>query len=139
MRNIIGREKITSGQTNELAHALWILVLLQKLYGRQNGTRQHYAILPGSTASYGKCFQSVHSKIMLTYVLTYLGKPDRCILQRMAFKGLLNAKVAFPRLCSSLLCPYLFEKKKTLLEWAPTKTQLHALSAITCVGTSTIH
>ena len=54
---------------NELAHALWILVLLRKLYSRQNGTRQHYATLPGSTASCGKRFQSVHLKITLTYSL----------------------------------------------------------------------
>ena len=71
VKNVIGRENlITSGQTNELAHALWLLVRLRKLYGRQNGTRPHYATLPGSTASYGKRFQSVHSKITLTYSLT---------------------------------------------------------------------
>ena len=71
VRNVVGRENlITSGRTNELAHALWILVSLRKLYSQQNGTRQHYATLPGSTASYGKHFQSVHSKIKLTYSLT---------------------------------------------------------------------
>ena len=49
MRNVTGRENlITSRQTNELAHALWILVPLRKLYGRQNRIRQHYATLLGS-------------------------------------------------------------------------------------------
>ena len=33
VRNVIGREDlITSGRTNELAHALWILIPLQRLY-----------------------------------------------------------------------------------------------------------
>ena len=68
VRNIIGRENlITSGQTNEIAHALWysfscksfmVLVQLQKLYGRQNVTRQHYATLLGSMASYGEHTQT---------------------------------------------------------------------------------
>ena len=31
-----------------------ILVQSRKLYGWQNGTRQHYVTLPGSTASYGE-------------------------------------------------------------------------------------
>ena len=46
----------------------------------------------------------------------------------------------FPRLCSSFLCSHLLKKKNTkkLPERAPTKTQLCVLSAITCVGTSTI-
>ena len=77
VRNVIGRENlITSGQTNELSPLFEqnILIALRKLYGRHNGTRQHYATLPGSTASYGERIQSVHSKITLTQPLTYLGK-----------------------------------------------------------------
>ena len=58
VRNVIGGENlIMSGRTNELAHALWILVLLRKLYSRQSGTRQHCATLSGSMASHGKHFR----------------------------------------------------------------------------------
>ena len=44
----------TCRRTNELAHTLLTnyTVYLQRLYGQQNGTRWHYATLPGSTASY---------------------------------------------------------------------------------------
>ena len=45
-------------QTNELVHALLTDHTLRMLYRGQNGTRQHYATLPGSTASYGKCTQT---------------------------------------------------------------------------------
>ena len=34
-----------------------ILVWLQKLYGLQNETRQHFATLPSSMESYGECTQ----------------------------------------------------------------------------------
>ena len=68
-----------------------ILVRLQKFYGRQNGTRRHYTKLPGSTASYGdntetSAFEN-HANLLgkLTAIRTS---------QRMAFKVLLNAKVA---------------------------------------------
>ena len=78
---------VTCGRTNELTHALWtdILVQLRKPYGWQNGTRQHYVTLLGSTASYGEC-TAVHSKIKLTYSLTW--QTDLCTLLRMAFEAL---------------------------------------------------
>ena len=49
---------------------LWQIILhqLQKLHGRQNETRQHYATLPGSVASYGKCTQTrtfeIHANLL---------------------------------------------------------------------------
>ena len=54
---------ITCGRTNELAHALLtdytrLFVQLCKPYGWQNGTRQYYTTLPGSTESYGKRTQT---------------------------------------------------------------------------------
>ena len=64
----------------------------------------------------------VHPKIMLTYSLPW--QTDRCSPRRMAFKALLNAKVA---LSSSFLCAYCLKK---LSEWAPTKTQLCVLLII---------
>ena len=78
---------VTCGRTNELTHALWtdILVQLRKSYGWQNGTRQHYVTLLGSTASYGER-TAVHSKIKLTYSLTW--QTDLCTLLRMAFEAL---------------------------------------------------
>ena len=87
MRNITGREdSITCRRTNELAHTLLTDYThqLRKLYGRLDGTQQHYAILPGSTASVHK---PIHSKITLTYLLGRL-----VTAQRMAVKALLNAK-----------------------------------------------
>ena len=45
----------------------------------------------------------------------------------MVFKALLNAKAAFPRLCSSFLCACC---SKNLPERAPTKKQLRVLSII---------
>ena len=61
MRNVIGRENlITCGQTNELAHAVWTEYIrsVAIAYGRQNGTRRHYATLPGITESYGERTQT---------------------------------------------------------------------------------
>ena len=70
MRNVIGRENlITCGRTNELAHAVRteysrdsFMVLKQfvryRCLNRQNGTRRHYATLPGSTESYGERTQT---------------------------------------------------------------------------------
>ena len=50
-----------------------ILIPLQKLYGRQNGSRQHYATLLGSTASYSErkleCTFEIHANL-----LAYIGK-----------------------------------------------------------------
>ena len=62
VRNVIGRENlITSGQTNELAHAVWtgtVVQLQYLLYGWQNGTRRHYATLPGGMKSYSERTQT---------------------------------------------------------------------------------
>ena len=66
--------------------------------------RQHYATLPGSTASYAERIQSVHSKITLTYTAVWLSRRIR------------------PFLCSNFLCHYC-SKKKNLPERAPTKTR----------------
>ena len=73
-------------------------------------------------ASYGKHFQSVHSKITLTYSLTkaslLLHTPEAL------FKALLNAKAA-PFLGFSQVFSALINK---LPERAPTKTRLRVLS-----------
>ena len=61
MRNFNGRENlITCGQTNELPTLCWQNILAQswKLYGWQDGTRQHYNTSSGSTASYGELTQT---------------------------------------------------------------------------------
>ena len=50
-----------------------MLVQLQKLYGRQNRTGHCYAILPDSTASYGKRTQTFENHGNL---LTYLADPE---------------------------------------------------------------
>ena len=71
---------------NELAHALLILILLQKLCGWQNGIRQHYTTLTGSMASYREHIQSENH----TNLLTYLGK----LTAVYSREWLLNAKAA---------------------------------------------
>ena len=71
VRNVIGRENlITSGQTNELAHAVWtgtVVQLRYVLYGWQNGTIDgtmlHYLVVWKAIVS---IHRPVHSKIMLT-------------------------------------------------------------------------
>ena len=80
---------------------------------RQNGTRRHYAKLPGSTENYSR---PVHSKITLTYSLAWWN--NRCSPQRITFKALF---------CSRFLCAYCSKK---LPERAPTKSQLRVLSII---------
>ena len=72
-------------------------------------------------ASYGKHFQSIHSKITLTYSLTW--QTDCCIPWRMAFKALLKHQVGFAQVFSVLIV-----RKNKLPEWAPTKTWLCVLS-----------
>ena len=59
--NVIVREVLlhVSQQVNSLPfYGQNILVQLQKLYDQQSKTRQHYATLPGSMASYGKHTQT---------------------------------------------------------------------------------
>ena len=125
VRNIIGRENlITSGRTNELAHAVWTEYSCDSFMANRMGlddTMLHYLAVRKAMVS---VHRPVYSKITLTYSLTW--QTDHCT-PRMAFKVLLNAKAArpFPRLCSSFLCVYCSKK---LPERAPTKTQLHVLS-----------
>ena len=127
MRNVIGRENlITCGRTNELAHAVRTEYSCDSFMADRmglDGTMLHYLAVRKATVSVHK---PVHSKITLTYSLTW--QADRCTSQRMAFKALLNAKARpFPSLCSSFLCAYCSKK---LPERAPTKKQLRVLSIV---------
>ena len=112
VRSVTGRENLnTCGQMNELPHTYWqnILVQLWKLHGQQNGTRWHYATLPGSMASYGKCIQTCtfkkKKKNTLTCSLTW--QTDGCTPWRMASKVNIICQAAFS---SSLLCCILLQK-----------------------------
>ena len=118
MRNVIGRENlITCGRTNELAHAVRTEYSSDSFMADRmglDGTMLHYLAVREAMVSVHK---PVHSKITLTYSLTW--QADRCTSRRMAFKALLNAKARpFPSLCSSFLCAYCSKK---LPERAPTK------------------
>ena len=53
-------------QVNYLTLRAECTLLVAKAYSGQNGTRQHYATLPGSMASY------VHGPVQLKISLTYL-------------------------------------------------------------------
>ena len=127
MKNIIGRENlITCGQTNELAHAVQTEcscdIFMADRMGL-DGTMLHYLAVQKAMVSIHK---PVHSKITLTYSLTW--QADRFTSWRMAFKALLNTKAQpFPSLCLSFLCTYCSKK---LPEWVPTKKQLRVLSII---------
>ena len=127
MRNVIGRENlITCGRTNELAHAVRTEYSCDSFMADRmglDGTMLHYLAVRKAMVSVHK---PVHSKITLTYSLTW--QADRCTSRRMAFKALLNAKARpFPSLCSSFLCTYCSKK---LPERAPTKKQLRVLSIV---------
>ena len=63
------------------------VVPLQKLYGLAEWDN---ATLSGTTAIYGECISSVHSRIMPTYLPR---QTDRLYPKGMAFTGLLNTKV----------------------------------------------
>ena len=93
VRNIIGRENlITCGRTNELAHTLWTEYSYNSFMADRmglDGTMLHYLAVRKAMVSVHK---PVHSKITLTYSLTW--QTDRCTSWRMAFKALLNAKAA---------------------------------------------
>ena len=127
MRNVIGRENlITCGRTNELAHAVRIKYSCDSFMAELDGTMLHYLAVQKAMVSVHK---PVHSKIMLTYLLTW--QADRCTSWIMAFKALLNAKARpFPSLCSSFLCAYCSKK---LPERAPTKKT--AMSTVDCGST----
>ena len=129
MRNIIGRENlITCGQTNEVAHArfmdrIYLFSCDSFMADKMGLDGTHLAVRKAMV----NVHRPVHSKITLTYSLTW--QTDRCTPRRTAFKALLNAKAArpFPRLCSSFLCAYCSKK---LPERAPTTKQLRVLSII---------
>ena len=101
-----------------------ILVQLWKLYGWQNGTRQHYVTLPGSTASYGErtqtCTFENHGNLhayLTNWPLTsavhsgeWLSKRYKTPRQPFSIK-----------LCSNLLCACCLNK---LPERSPTTAQL---------------
>ena len=134
MRNVIGRENlITCGRTNELAHAVRTEYSCNSLMDDRmglDGTMLHYLAVRKAMVSVHK---PVHSKITLTYSLTWqasalkailreVQRSDRCTSRRMAFKVR-----PFPNLRSSFLCAYC---SKELPERAPTKKQLRVLSII---------
>ena len=108
MRNVIGRENlITCGRTNELAHAVWTEYSCDSFMADRmglDGTMLHYLAVRKAMVS---LHRPVHSKITLTYSLTW--QTDRCTPRRMAFKALLNAKAAPALLKFSLRL--LFRKK----------------------------
>ena len=128
VRNVIGRENlITCGRTNELAHDVRTEYSCDSFMADRmglDGTMLHYLAVRKAMVSVHK---PVHSKITLTYSLTW--QADRCTSRRMAFKALLNARARpFPSLRSSFpVCAYCSKK---LPERAPTKTQLRVLSII---------
>ena len=130
MRNITGRDQLPVGE-RRTCHTLLTDYThqLRKLYGRLNGTQQHYAILPGSTASVHK---PIHSKITLTYLLGRL-----ITAQRMAVKALLNTKrspfTGFAQAFSVLIV-----RKSRLLLLKKKHTAMCTVDYATCVGTSTI-
>ena len=85
-----------------------ILAQLWKLYGWQNGTRQQYVTLPGSTASYGECTQ--------TCTFEYNGNLH-AYLTNWPLTGVVHSgewlskhyktpRQPFSKLCSNLLCTY---------------------------------
>ena len=111
---------------NELAHTYWqnILVQLWKLHGQQNGNRWHYATLPGSMASYGKCIQTCTFKNKHANLLTYLAN-GRVYTLENGFQG----EYYMPG--SLFLKPSLLHiVTKKLPEWARTKTWLCVLSIV---------
>ena len=127
MRNIIDRKNsITCGQTNELAHTVKTFIRLQKFFGRQHGTRRHYATLSVSMESCGEHTQTrtfVHN----TYLANWpLHTPEN---------GFQSApRWPFPRLCSSFL-----EKTARTGSYENTATcTVDYQYANTCVGTPTI-
>ena len=127
VRNVIGREDlITCGRTNKLAHAVRTECSCDSFMAVRmglDGAMLHYLAVQKAMVSVHK---PVHSKITLTYSLTW--KADRCTSRRMAFKALLNAKARpFPSLCSSFLCAY---SSKKLPERVPTKKQLRVLTTV---------
>ena len=79
MRNVIGRENlITCGRTNELAHAIQTECSCDSFMADRmglNGTMLHYLAVRKAMV---RVHKPVHSKITLTYSLTW--QADRCTL-----------------------------------------------------------
>ena len=86
MRNVTGRENlITCGRTNELAHAVQTECSCNSFMADRmglDGTILHYLAVRKAMVSVHK---PVHSKIMLTYSLTW--QADRCTLLENGFQG----------------------------------------------------
>ena len=86
VRNVIGREDlITCGRTNELAHALRTECSCDSFMADRMGldsTILHYLAVRKAMVSVHK---PVHSKITLTYSLTW--QADRCTLPGEGFQG----------------------------------------------------
>ena len=127
VRNVIGRENlITFGRTNELAHAVRTEYSCDSFMADRMGldsTMLHHLAVWKAMVSVHK---PVHSKITLTYSLTW--QADHCTSQRMAFKALLNAKAQpFPSLAQVFSALIVRNK---LPERASTKKQLRVLSII---------
>ena len=91
------------------------------LCGWQNGTKQHYVTLPGSTASCGECTQTCtfenHSNLH-TY-LTNWPLTDTVHSGKWLSKHYITPRRPFSKFCSNLLCAYCLNK---LPEWGPTKS-----------------
>jgi len=106
---------------NELAHTL-LTIQSRQLYGWQNGTRQHYVTLSGSTAS---CGERTHT---CTFEITLTCLPDKLTAvhsgERLS-RRYKTPRWPFSKLCSSLLCAYCSNK---LPEQGPTKARLRVLS-----------
>ena len=110
---------------------------------RQNGTRRHYATLSGSTESYGERTQTrtfeYYANLLASLLVPW--ETDRCTPWRMAFKALLNAKVALPWALLKFSLRLLLQnncQNGLLLKHGNMYCRL-SIDTITCVGTSTIH
>ena len=97
------------------------------LYGWQNGGRQHYITLPGSTESYGEhtltCTFENHGNLpanLTNWLLTGTVHSEERLSKRYK-----KPRRPFSKLCSNLLCAYCFNN---LPERGPIKAQLRVLS-----------
>ena len=130
MRNVIGREDlITCGRTNELAHALRTECSCDSFMADRMGldsTILHYLAVRKAMVSVHK---PVHSKITLTYSLTW--QADRCTLpgEWLSRRG---PFLAFAQVLSALIV----RQNGLLLKKKDTCTVDYR--STTCVGTSTI-
>ena len=108
----------------------WQNILVQSwkhLCGWQNGSRQHYVTLPGSTPSYGvhtqTCTFENHGNLhayLTNWPMTSAIHSGEWISKRYK-----TPRHPFSKLCSNLLCAYCLNK---LPEWGPTTAWLRVLS-----------